>query len=235
MSVACHSQRVTLAVMRTPALADTSPGRGRPGERCDVAEGTCAVEGCAKANYIRGWCSLHYQRWLRHGDPLGGGPLKFMALEERIAANTDRSGGEDACWIWTSLIDSYGYGFHHIKDAPTRLAHRLVYILAFGPIADDLEVDHVCHSESDCVGGVTCPHRRCVNPRHLEAVTALINVHRSRGPAALNAQKTHCLRGHPLSGDNLTTTRHPGGGIHRTCAACNRETWRRYRERKRAA
>lgn len=34
----------------------------------------CAVEGCEKPHYARGWCNKHYQRWWQHGDPLGGGP-----------------------------------------------------------------------------------------------------------------------------------------------------------------
>ena len=29
---------------------------------------TCSVEGCEKRRYCRGWCSKHYQRWLRCGD-----------------------------------------------------------------------------------------------------------------------------------------------------------------------
>lgn len=32
----------------------------------------CAVEGCTHEGRLkRGWCSLHYQRWQRYGDPLG--------------------------------------------------------------------------------------------------------------------------------------------------------------------
>ena len=29
----------------------------------------CAVNGCNEISVIRGWCSKHYQRWRRHGDP----------------------------------------------------------------------------------------------------------------------------------------------------------------------
>lgn len=34
----------------------------------------CAIEGCRKVREKRGWCSAHYKRWARHGDPEGGGP-----------------------------------------------------------------------------------------------------------------------------------------------------------------
>lgn len=29
----------------------------------------CAVEGCEKPTAVRGWCKMHYKRWMRHGDP----------------------------------------------------------------------------------------------------------------------------------------------------------------------
>ncbi len=34
----------------------------------------CSVTDCDKPHFGRGWCSAHYTRWRRHGDPLGGGP-----------------------------------------------------------------------------------------------------------------------------------------------------------------
>lgn len=30
----------------------------------------CAVDDCDREIWCRGWCSVHYQRWRRHGDPL---------------------------------------------------------------------------------------------------------------------------------------------------------------------
>src|SRR5829696_4504012 len=35
------------------------------------SSGPCAVEGCEKPHYGRGWCRTHYRRWQAHGDPLG--------------------------------------------------------------------------------------------------------------------------------------------------------------------
>ncbi len=29
----------------------------------------CSVEGCGSAAFCRGWCTKHYTRWQRHGDP----------------------------------------------------------------------------------------------------------------------------------------------------------------------
>lgn len=39
------------------------------GKRCDMANDTCSVDGCAKPSRNRGWCSAHYERWRRNGDP----------------------------------------------------------------------------------------------------------------------------------------------------------------------
>ena len=30
----------------------------------------CLIEDCNRIAHARGWCGLHYQRWLNHGDPL---------------------------------------------------------------------------------------------------------------------------------------------------------------------
>lgn len=34
-----------------------------------MAERRCTVEGCDRPMRARGWCTRHYQRWQRHGDP----------------------------------------------------------------------------------------------------------------------------------------------------------------------
>ena len=34
----------------------------------------CSVEDCGKPSFQRGWCSAHWHRWQRYGDPLAGGP-----------------------------------------------------------------------------------------------------------------------------------------------------------------
>lgn len=39
----------------------------------------CAIEGCEGPVRSRGWCRKHYDRWLRHGDPLAGDPPKQRA------------------------------------------------------------------------------------------------------------------------------------------------------------
>jgi hypothetical protein len=45
-----------------------------------VSQDTCAVEDCDGKVSARGWCKKHYNRWLRHGDPMGRRP-KVCAVD----------------------------------------------------------------------------------------------------------------------------------------------------------
>jgi hypothetical protein len=66
-------------------------------------------------------------------------------------------------------------------------------------------------------------HRRCVNPEHLEPVTSAVNTRRGRSPSAVNARKTHCVRGHEFTPQNTAwkvSTARPRP--RRLCRACRR-------------
>lgn len=39
-----------------------------------MSESTCSVDGCERPHYGRGLCSMHHQRWRKHGDPLHVAP-----------------------------------------------------------------------------------------------------------------------------------------------------------------
>lgn len=68
------------------------------------------------------------------------------------------------------------------------LVHRYLYEEKYGPLPDDIALDHACHTrDKDCRGGPSCPHRPCVNPDCGEPVTQLENVHRG---AATKAQES---------------------------------------------
>ncbi len=131
-------------------------------------------------------------------------------------------GGPDECWLWTGGTSREGYPYFKL-GGKTRYAHRLAYVTEFGPIPL-MTVDHVCHNrDGGCLGG-PCPHRRCVNPAHLEAVPQRLNVRRGRGRAAVNAAKTHCIRGHEFTPEN--TMRQTRG---RLCRQCNRDYQREWK------
>ncbi len=81
--------------------------------------------------------------------------------------------------------------------------HRASYEAFIGPIPEGFDIDHTCHKPSECQAGDNCPHRRCGNPDHLEAVTKLENTERGGGVGMANRAKSHCGNGHLLSGDNV--------------------------------
>jgi hypothetical protein len=41
----------------------------------------CSEPGCVRGRYARGWCAMHYKRWLRTGSLAGGGPLPTCAVD----------------------------------------------------------------------------------------------------------------------------------------------------------
>lgn len=110
---------------------------------------------------------------------------------------------ESGCWEWRGNIRNTGYGQFEVQGRTLR-AHRWSYEHFRGRIPDGLQIDHLCKNKA------------CVNPQHLEAVTAAINVERSDNAAALNSRKTHCKREHLLAGDNVRL-RANGARICRTC------------------
>ena len=138
------------------------------------------------------------------------------------------------CWEWTAGRNALGYGQLYFKGFRSA-ATRIIYCAIHGPFDSALDV---CHS---------CDNPLCVNPEHIRVDTHRNNLRDASKRKRLNGQwKTHCKRGHPLSGDNLYID--PSSGF-RQCKACCRERQRReyhnplknrraaqqaYRQRKRA-
>jgi hypothetical protein len=114
----------------------------------------------------------------------------------------------DGCWRWTACLDRDGYAAFKMRGKNYR-GHKLAYELIVGPIPDGMELDH------------TCRVRCCVRPDHVEPVTGLINQLRGETVIAANAAKTHCPKGHPLSGENLIPYYVKRG--HRACRECGRK------------
>ena len=137
-----------------------------------------------------------------------------MTIPERFVEKIAIRPGP-ACWDWLAGRDHKGYGQFWL-DGGTRLAHRVSYEYANGPIPNGLQLDHLCRN------------RACVNPAHLEPVTGRDNLLRGETKAAMNAAATHCSNGHAF--DEVNTYHWRG---HRICRACGRDISRRKRAKAR--
>lgn len=210
-----------------------------------MGDRTCPVEtdnevcGKPSAKDARDWCSMHRNRWYRHGDVhhLGKHGLeKTATAEERFWAKVDAEGD---CWEWTGAIGNHGYGVFCETGArngqrKTRTAHRYAYELLVGPIPDDMTLDHLCRN------------RPCLNPDHLEICTPGENARRAHAGRALLRPRppkvrktrqpgTHCRRGHAFAGDNLYVVPATGQRMCRTCKTAKDREYHLARKAARAA
>jgi hypothetical protein len=135
------------------------------------------------------------------------GPLLVERFWSRVA-----KGAAHECWVWTGAQFNGGYGRFKAAGRDT-VAHRWSYEMVNGPVPNGLQLDHLCRN------------RLCVNPAHLEAVTARTNVLRGETITAANIAKTHCAKGHPFSGTNLIIARN---GTKRLCRICKNEYSRQF-------
>lgn len=155
----------------------------------------CSIHDCQNRDWARGYCHKHLARFYKYSDPNYTKP----SFQGKFWSKVSRSGG---CFEWTSSLTSDGYG--KVWDgSKTRLAHRVAYEFANGKIPNGLEIDHLCRN------------RRCVNPDHLEAVTAKINSQRSLSVSGVNFRKTHCQKGHVFDQVNKNG--------HKICTQCRRD------------
>ncbi|GAB3042152.1 hypothetical protein GCM10027079_02690 [Sediminivirga luteola] len=124
-----------------------------------MPDSTCTIDGCDRRVTARGWCTSHYKRWYRHGDPEAGASALYETPEEAFSHRTEMLDGH---LIWTGARNEHGYGV--IWDGNrTRLVHRWNWERERGPIPDELDLDHRC--------GVPA----CCNPEHLRVVSAKQN------------------------------------------------------------
>ena len=129
------------------------------------------------------------------------------------------------CWLWAGEVQPEGYGRFTMRHGHVS-AHRFAWELFHGPIPEGFHIDHLCRVPS------------CVNPDHLGPVTCKTNLRRGIGFAAINGDKTHCIRGHEFTEENTYLWRG-----HRHCKQCrqinrpadHKEYMKRYHQKRREA
>lgn len=134
-----------------------------------------------------------------------------LALVHRFWAKVDKR-GPDECWPWTGAKSSHGYG-NFCVEGRTEKASRFSWFLVHGAIEPGI---CICHH---------CDNPICVNPAHLFAGTRLDNTRdcqaKGRFVVYPRVPKTHCHRGHPLSGYNcIRVLDVRDGNTYRRCREC---------------
>lgn len=146
----------------------------------------CSIPDCDKPAVARGWCSVHYQRWYAHGDPLVRKCAANGEVERYFNEVVLKYEGDD-CLFWPYARITNGYPTMG-GNGSTQYVHRRVCEEVYGPPpSPDYDTAHSCGKG----------HLACVAKKHLSWKTRSDN---------LADQITHGtrLRGEKQNGAKLT-------------------------------
>jgi len=131
--------------------------------RYEAQGAECAHGGCDAKPKRRGFCEKHASRDERHGTTEEPRVRRFWAQVNKHGPVPAYAPELGSCWLWTGYIHpKTGYGQFGVQ-AKARLAHRVAYQYAVGPIPKGRHLDHLC---------------KVVRPDHLEPVTPRENIRR---------------------------------------------------------
>jgi hypothetical protein len=222
-----------------------------------MPEGTCSIDGCNETARKRGWCTRHYERWRRNGDPTAYLRVRNTCT---IEGCNDFVTGRGWCRMHYSRWRRTGDPLTVVRPRGLPLAERVwlkvdktdtcwlwtgsldtngyAQIGIGSPRPRHVLVHRLVYEmlvgpipdgmELDHVRSRGCVHRNCVNPGHLEPVTHAENVRRALG-VENSAIDTHCPWGHAYEGNTYV---YPSG--LRACRICRAEATRRSRARRSA-
>ena len=123
----------------------------------------CSIPDCGRPFAGRDLCNLHYQRWLRYGDPLAGGPVTTPRGEPMRFVRSVLDGTAprepNGCILWPYGRQGGGYG-QVLRNGRQTLVGWIVLEHFDRPRPSPRHwMGHALHE--------VCGHRHCVAPEHL--------------------------------------------------------------------
>jgi hypothetical protein len=98
-----------------------------------------------------------------------GEPIRYIGghntRSSPVAYLEQDTGYDTPCWIWQRSLNDRGYGYLR-HQGQCRLAHRVYWTEANGPVPPGMQLDHLCRKPA------------CVNPDHLQPVSNAENTRR---------------------------------------------------------
>lgn len=110
-------------------------------------------------------------------------PLDAMEPEEipRFFKNVYPGADGHGCWNWKGALCNRGYPNYKFRSVTVK-AHRLSFVTFRQPLEPGETVHHLCHNP------------KCVNPRHLQAMSLGDNVAEGNSRRAQGGDETESLR-----------------------------------------
>ena len=148
------------------AWAASQPPRKRTGRPCLL---------CAEPKVAHGLCARHYAQLRRRGDPEPPRLRTGYAARPAFERLWDNVLITPRCWIYSPESQGVRGGYRQVLDqGRQRLAHRLMWETAVGPIPPNMEIAH------------TCDNPPCIRLSHLRCATHSDNELQKRNKGALS-------------------------------------------------
>lgn len=167
----------------------------------DNEKAMCSFAGCNRVVKCKRLCTGHYKQ-MRAGRKLA--PLMYKPSpsdddETRLKVRTEAS--DSGCLIFVGTINQAGYGTVTTSEG-REYAHRAAYRLSGREIPDGMLINHLCGTPP------------CVNPEHLEAVTARENAEYRTRMQSNNTSGYRCVYKYPY-GPGWSAQTQRGGVLKR--------------------